>query len=220
MVISVNASTLHVECSLSSVGVNQQQDEKQLINFAHHGNQPTLVLCESLQILLETIVFILFIYLFCMVDRWLQLPDSICLLPLQKNTSMPNYTNNVGKSALLRYHLSVNWCVCVCTFICFNHQLLHPFSQPCLSLFLGIRLYLNSSTGLNRHLSACQSIDGARCCCFHLCARTIWQTFLQGLCENDSAKMVAAHQRCYNFSCIKKHQVGKLLQGMVTADRS
>lgn len=133
---------------------------------------------------------------------------------------MPNYTNNVGKSALLRYLTSSQWigvCVCVCARLFVSIISCYILSHsPVYDYFWGS----NSSTGLNRRLSACQSIDGAHCCCFHLRALTIWQTFRQGLCENDSAKMVAAHQRCYNFSCIKKHQIGKLLQGMVTADRS
>lgn len=112
-----------------------------------------------------------------MVDRWLQLPESICLLPLWKNTSMPNYTNNVGKSALLRYHLfSANGFVRARSF---------QSSAVTSRLFLVTRLHLKSSAELNRRLSARQSIDGGCCRCFPLCSLTIWRTFLPGLCEND-----------------------------------
>lgn len=57
MVISVNAGSLYFKGVLSSVDVTQ--DEKWLISSAHHGNQPALVLCESLQALSETQQFLL-----------------------------------------------------------------------------------------------------------------------------------------------------------------
>lgn len=59
LVVSLNAPSLYLEAVLSSVSVTHQ-DEKWLISFAHHGNQPTLVLCEALQILLEVEIFFFF----------------------------------------------------------------------------------------------------------------------------------------------------------------
>lgn len=77
VVILVNASGLYFKGILSSVYVTQK-GEKWLISFAHHGNQPTLFFADPIR------------------------KARLLAATFEKNTSVHNYKNNVGKLALLR----------------------------------------------------------------------------------------------------------------------
>ena len=69
-----NALSLYFKGILGSLCVTHR-DEKLLISLAHHGNQPTFVLCFLADPVGKLVLCI-------KADRWVQLVKSICLLPL------------------------------------------------------------------------------------------------------------------------------------------